>query len=115
MLDTLISFVLPKLKAHSTRDEYYIKDGVAFLNAHGKRLKTLLLEWSTAPFDTTTTQEAIATLSHLRHLIIPPFLDISASQVHWLDCFLKDDDVPTERLVLFSDHGRHTRFPNLQS
>ncbi|KAF9064731.1 hypothetical protein BDP27DRAFT_1405186 [Rhodocollybia butyracea] len=110
VLDTLASFVSPGL-AISTQDEEY---HVVFLKAHGKRLKTLLLEWPKPASDTTSAQEAIDTLSHLRHLIIPPFLDVSASQVHWLDCFLKDD-VPTERLVLFSDHDRHTRFPNLQS
>ncbi|KAF9064729.1 hypothetical protein BDP27DRAFT_1405185 [Rhodocollybia butyracea] len=114
VLDTLASIILPGLGVMVHLN--YTSDSVAFINAHGQNLEALLLDWPKGPFDTTTALEVIATLSNLRHLIIPPFLDISASQVHWLDCFLKDDDdVPTERLVLFSDHVRQTRFPNLLS
>ncbi|KAF9061323.1 hypothetical protein BDP27DRAFT_1429135 [Rhodocollybia butyracea] len=114
VLDTLASIIVPGLGVMVHLN--YTSDSVAFINAHGQNLEALLLDWPKGPFDTTTALEVIATLSNLRHLIIPPFLDISASQVHWLDCFLKDDDdVPTERLVLFSDHVRQTRFPNLLS
>ncbi|KAF9064728.1 hypothetical protein BDP27DRAFT_125240 [Rhodocollybia butyracea] len=115
VLDTLVSSVLLRLGGISTQNGNASRIVLHFSKAHGKRLKTLLLEWPAAPFDTTPTQEVIATFSHLRHLIIPPFLDISASQVHWLDCFLTESVFFTERLVLFSDHDRHTRFPNLQS
>ncbi|KAF9064733.1 hypothetical protein BDP27DRAFT_1450595 [Rhodocollybia butyracea] len=100
VLDTLASFARP----------YDIEDNIAFLEAHGERLKTLLLDWPKYLFDTTSTtelEEVIATLPHLRHLIIPPFLDISASQtIMWS---------PTEELVLFSDHDRNIHFPNLLS
>ncbi|KAF9064734.1 hypothetical protein BDP27DRAFT_1333036 [Rhodocollybia butyracea] len=124
VLDTLATFIVPRdqtnkniiyIHTDEDKDKEYIEASVGFLNAHGKRLKTLLLDWPKGPFDTTAAQEAIAALSHLRHLIIPPFLDICAPQVHWLDCFRKNDGVPNERLVLYSDHDRNIRFPNLQS
>ncbi|KAF9064730.1 hypothetical protein BDP27DRAFT_1333029 [Rhodocollybia butyracea] len=118
VLDTLASILVDTVSTvafTSIWEKDYIEASNAFLSTHGRRLRTLLLDWPTAPFDTTAAQEAIDTLSHLRHLIIPPFLDISASQVQWLDCFLKNNSVFTERLVLFSDHDRNNRFPNLLS
>ncbi|KAF9073599.1 hypothetical protein BDP27DRAFT_1417073 [Rhodocollybia butyracea] len=104
----------------STLLKAMLQASVAFIAAHGKALSTLLLYcWprkDSAGVEYAA-QEVIAKLSDLRHLIIPLFLDISAPQVHWLDCFLGVESgyVPLDRTsVLSSSEERKARFPKLQ-
>ncbi|KAJ3771746.1 hypothetical protein FB446DRAFT_739224 [Lentinula raphanica] len=90
-----------------------------FIQHHGQRLTTLFLYYfaydvklqENAPF----MAKVLAELVHLRHLIIPPFFDISVPQVLWLDCyFVWQQTRHAQILPLLSADERKNLFPNLQ-
>ncbi|KIK69159.1 hypothetical protein GYMLUDRAFT_67842 [Collybiopsis luxurians FD-317 M1] len=90
-----------------------------FIRKNGTKMKTLFLHFpqqNQILDHTTLMQNALTELPHLRHLIIPPFFNITVPQVQWLDCFVTQVDIrPENTLPLLSAEGRRSRFPSLQS